>query len=326
MKIGNIRLDNNVFLAPMAGITDMAFRVICKEMGAGLVYSEMVSSRGLYYKDRKTKELMVVHPKERPISLQIFGSEPDIMAQIVYDYLNNMDNIDIIDINMGCPTPKIVKNGDGSVLLKNPKLVGEIVNNVVKVSNKPVTVKIRTGWDEKSINAVEIAKIVEGNGADAITVHGRTREQFYSGKANRDIIREVKQNVSIPVIGNGDIFTPEDGKKMLEYTGCDAIMIGRGARGNPWIFKRTVALLRDNESLPLPTENEKVNMAIRHLELLTELKGEVIAVKEMRKHIGWYTKGLKNATEIRRKINGIDTKEKLVEELYSYLDNLSISS
>lgn len=321
MKIGNINLENNVILAPMAGITDSAFRTICKEMGAGLVYSEMVSSRGLYYNDKKTKNLLEVNEYERPISLQIFGNEPYIMAKIVDEILNNKPDIDIIDINMGCPTPKIVKNGDGSALLKEPELVREIVKAVVRTSNKPVTVKIRAGWDEKSINAVEIAKIIEDSGASAIAVHGRTREQFYSGEADWDIIKRVKENVSIPVIGNGDIFTPEDGKKMLDYTGCDAIMIGRGSRGNPWIFKRTIALLERNEKLPLPKDEDKINTAIRHLNLVVNLKGERIGVREMRKHIIWYVKGMRNASTLKNKISQIDNKHEMESELYKYLES-----
>ncbi|EOC99778.1 tRNA dihydrouridine synthase DusB [Caldisalinibacter kiritimatiensis] len=322
MKIGNVQVDNKVFLAPMAGITDMAFRVICKEMGAGLVYTEMVSSRGLYYGDKKTELLMKIDSSEHPVSLQIFGSEPNIMSEIVYKNLNDREDIDIIDINMGCPTPKIVKNGDGSALLKEPKLAGEVIEAVVKASNKPVTVKIRAGWDKDNINAVEIAKIAEEKGACAIGVHGRTREQFYSGEADWEIIKQVKENVSIPVIGNGDIFEPEDAKRMLDYTGCDAVMIGRGSRGNPWIFKRTVVLLERGELLPAPRDEEKIDMALKHLELLIQLKGERVAVKEMRKHIGWYTKGMKNSSDMRRKINTINHYKELKEELYKYKEDL----
>lgn len=322
MKIGNIETKNNVFLAPMAGVTDMAFRMICSELGAGLVYSEMISSKGLYYEDKKTYELMKIDENERPIALQIFGHEPDIMAHVVSSILNKQEDIDIIDINMGCPAPKIVKNGDGSALLKEPKLVRQIVRAVVKVSDKPVTVKIRMGWDEKSINAVEIAKIIEDEGAALVVVHGRTREQFYSGEANWDIIREVKRNVSIPVIGNGDIFTPEDAKRMIDYTGCDGVMIGRGSQGNPWIFKRIVALIENGEEIPPPTNREKIDMAIRHFKLLIDLKGEKVAVREMRKHIGWYIKGMSKAADMRRRINTINDKEEIIYELNKYLEKL----
>nr|WP_276717342.1 tRNA dihydrouridine synthase DusB [Caloranaerobacter azorensis] len=322
MKIGNIETKNNVFLAPMAGITDMAFRLICSELGAGLVYSEMISSKGLYYADKKTYELMKIDENERPIALQIFGHEPDIMAHVVLSVLNKRDDIDIIDINMGCPAPKIVKNGDGSALLKEPKIVRQIVRAVVKASNKPVTVKIRMGWDEKNINAVEIAKIIEEEGASLVVIHGRTREQFYSGKANWDIIREVKKNVSIPVVGNGDIFTPEDAKKMIDYTGCDGVMIGRGSQGNPWIFKRIVALIENGEEIPPPTNREKIDMAIKHFELLIKLKGERIAVREMRKHIGWYIKGMPKAADMRRRINTIDNRDEIIDVLNKYLENL----
>lgn len=322
MKIGNIETKNNVFLAPMAGITDMAFRLICSELGAGLVYSEMISSKGLYYEDKKTYELMKIDEKERPIALQIFGHEPDIMAKVVESKLNKRTDIDIIDINMGCPAPKIVKNGDGSALLKEPKIVRQIVRAVVKASDKPVTVKIRMGWDEKSINAVEIAKIIEDEGAALVVVHGRTREQFYSGEANWDIIREVKRHVSIPVVGNGDIFTPEDAKRMIDYTDCDGVMIGRASQGNPWIFKRTVALVKNGEEIPPPSNCEKIDMAIRHLELLTNLKGEKVAVREMRKHIGWYIKGMNNAAGMRRRINIIDNKDEIIDVLSEYLEKL----
>ncbi|MTI46514.1 MAG: tRNA dihydrouridine synthase DusB [Firmicutes bacterium] len=322
MKIGNITLDNNVFLAPMAGISDMSYRIICKEMGAGLVYTEMVSSKGLYYNDEKTERLMRVSEGERPISLQVFGSDPDIMSKVVYEHLNNREDIDIIDINMGCPTPKIVKNGDGSALMKNPNLVGKIIKAMVKVSNKPVTFKIRKGWDDNSINAIEIAKIGEQSGGAAVAIHGRTREEFYSGTADWNIIKNVKEQVSIPVIGNGDIFTPEDGKKMIEYTGCDGIMIGRGCRGNPWIFKRTVGLIKDNESLPEPSNKERIEMALKHLDMITSIKKEFVAVKEMRKHIAWYIKGMKYSAEMRNNINSISEKSELVDVLNQYLEKI----
>lgn len=322
MKIGNVITDNNIFLAPMAGVTDVVFRGICKEMGAGLIFTEMVSAKALYYKDKKTEKLMLINEKERPTAVQIFGSDPDIMAKIVKDNLNNREDIDIIDINMGCPAPKIVKNGDGSALMKTPKLVGDIVSSVVKVSKKPITVKIRKGWNEDNINAIEIAKIAEESGAQILTIHGRTREQFYSGVADWNIIKDVKDNLSIPVIGNGDVFTPEDGKKMMTYTGCDGIMIGRGCRGNPWIFKRTEKLLKTGKTSPEPTDKEKIEMAIKHLELMCNYKKEVIAVKEMRKHIAWYIKGMKYSAEMRNEINRLSEKEEMKEALYSYIESI----
>ncbi|KNF07827.1 putative tRNA-dihydrouridine synthase 1 [Gottschalkia purinilytica] len=321
MKIGSLEFEDNVFLAPMAGVTDLTFRLICKEMGVGLLYTEMISSKGLYFNDKKTHELMKIEEKEKPVALQIFGSDPEVMANITNDKLNKIDDFAIVDINMGCPAPKIVKNGDGSALMKTPKLIGRIVKEVVKYSNKPVTVKIRKGWDDNNQNAVEVAKIIEDAGASAITVHGRTREQFYSGKADWDMIRRVKENISIPVIGNGDVFVPEDGKKLIEETGCDAIMIGRGARGNPWIFKRTLHLLKTGELLPEPSDEEKIDVCIKHLNLLCTIKNEKIAVKEMRKHIAWYIKGMKNSAEMRNKINTISDKDELEEILYRYKQN-----
>lgn len=323
MKIGNITLDNNVFLAPMAGVTDLAFRLICKEQGAGLIYTEMVSGKGLYYDDKKTEELMAIDDEERPVALQIFGSDPEVMGRITAEKLNHREDIDIIDINMGCPTPKIVKNGDGSALMKNPSLAGEITRAVVKASRKPVTVKIRAGWDDNSINAVEVAKVIEDAGASALAIHGRTREQFYTGKANWDIIRQVKESVSIPVIGNGDIIEPEDGKRMIDETGCDAIMIARGSRGNPWIFSRTISLLKKGEAVPMPSEQERIKTCIKHFELLCKLKGERVAVREMRKHIAWYVKGIRNSAELRNNINTITLKEELISELLRFADEIS---
>ncbi|MCR2045645.1 tRNA dihydrouridine synthase DusB [Anaerosalibacter massiliensis] len=321
MKIGNIPLKNNIFLAPMAGITDLPFRLICKDMGAGLVYTEMVSAKGLYYNDMKTKSITDIDNKERPVAIQIFGSDADIMANVIEEKINTREDIDIIDINMGCPAPKIVKNGDGSALLKSPLKVEEIIRKTVKVSKKPITVKIRKGWDSLNTNAVEIAKIAEKEGAEAITVHGRTRDMFYSGKADWDVIKNVKENVSIPVIGNGDIFKPEDGIKMLEYTNCDGIMIGRGARGNPWIFKNILEIIEGKE-MRCPTVEEKTKKSIEHLNLLCNIKGEYIGVKEMRKHIHWYVKGMPNSSQIRNQINTIETKNEMVEALLDYLANL----
>ncbi|MBS4535699.1 tRNA dihydrouridine synthase DusB [Clostridium sp. D2Q-14] len=323
MKIGNITLENNVFLAPMAGVTDLSFRLLCKEQHVGLLYTEMVSAKGLYYGDRKTEELMKIEEEERPVSLQIFGSDADIMSNVVKNKLNHREDIDIIDINMGCPTPKIVKNGDGSALLKKPQLIKEIVSKIVSVSNKPVTVKIRTGWDENDINAVEIGKIIEESGATLLAIHGRTREQFYSGEANWDIIRDVKKAIDIPVIGNGDVFTPEYAKRMIEYTNCDGVMIGRGARGNPWLFSRTVKLLNEGILLPEPIDEEKINMCIRHLNLLCKYKGESIAVKEIRKHIGWYIKGMHNSSFIRGELNSMDSKVKIINLLKEYINSIN---
>ena len=321
MKIGNVILENDIFLAPMAGITDMSFRIICRKMGAGLVFTEMVSSRGLYHEDDATNEITRIDQRERPVALQIFGSEPHVLSKVVYEQLNKREDIDIIDFNMGCPAPKVVKNGDGSALLKDPSLIKNILNEIVNVSNKPVTVKIRMGWDSSSINAVEIAKIAESAGVSAITVHGRTRDMFYTGKADWNIIKDVKKNVGIPVIGNGDIFEPEDALKMFKHTGCDAVAIGRAARGNPWIFKRTLALL-SGKTCKIPTEEEVINTAIEHLEMLCDLKGERRAVKEMRKHIAWYLKGLKNSTTIKNKVNRITEKEEMKNELLNYLEEL----
>ncbi|MBR5270478.1 MAG: tRNA dihydrouridine synthase DusB [Anaerotignum sp.] len=319
MKIGNLELENNVFLAPMAGVTDLPFRILCKEMGCGLVYSEMVSAKGILYDNKNTTELLEVDPKERPVAVQLFGSDPEIlgaMAKKIEPY-----PIDIIDVNMGCPAPKIVKNGEGSCLMKTPELVGKIVKSLVESQSKPVTIKFRKGFDDDHINAVEIAKIAEANGASAVAVHGRTREQYYSGKADWDIIKQVKAAVNIPVIGNGDVFSPEDAKNLLDHTGCDAIMVGRGAQGNPWIFKRILHYLQTGELLPEPTAEERVEKALRHSQMLIDYKGEYIGVREMRKHMAWYMKGLPGAAELRGKLNHAETMEQLEELLRGYLKN-----
>ena len=321
MKIGNVQLDNNVFLAPMAGVTDMPFRVLCKEKGCGLVYTEMVSAKGMHYNDEKSFKLTEIDEGEKPVSVQIFGSDPGIMAGIT-ERMNSSD-ASIIDINMGCPTPKITKNGEGSALMRRPELVGQIVKAVVQASIKPVTVKIRKGWDDDSVNAVEIAKIIEANGAKAVAVHGRTREQFYSGKADWSIIRKVKEAVAIPVIGNGDIVNPEDARAMLEQTGCDAVMIGRGAQGNPWIFERVLHYLKTGEVLPEPSSEEKINTVIRHMKMLIELKGEHIGMCEMRKHIAWYIKGMRNATYVKEKVFRLTDKDEILALLQEYMDTCS---
>ncbi|WP_053955579.1 tRNA dihydrouridine synthase DusB [Inediibacterium massiliense] len=318
MKIGDVVLKNNLSLGPMAGVTDLSFRLLCKEQEVGLVYTEMISAKGLFYNDQKTEKLIEIHEKEKPVALQIFGSDPYFMAKAAQK-LNDHDHA-ILDINMGCPTPKIVKNGDGSALMKDPKLAGEIVGAVVKNTEKPVTVKIRKGWDDDHVNAVEMAKRIEENGAKAIAVHGRTREQFYTGKADWNIIKEVKNSVSIPVIGNGDVFTIEDALKMKEMTNCDGIMIARGAQGNPWIFKRIAHYINTGEILSEPTIEEKVNMMMKHFYLLIEYKGEYVAVREMRKHIGWYLKGVRNSSIIRGSLNGIQRKEDMEQMLQKLLD------
>ena len=319
MKIGNLELENNVFLAPMAGVTDLPFRLLCKEMGCGLVYSEMVSAKGILYDNKNTTELLEIDPKERPVAVQLFGSDPEIlgaMAKKIEQY-----PIDIIDVNMGCPAPKIVKNGEGSCLMKTPELVGKIVKSLVESQSKPVTIKFRKGFDDDHVNAVEIAKVAEANGASAVAVHGRTREQYYSGKADWDIIKQVKEAVNIPVIGNGDIFTPQDAKNLLEHTGCDAIMVGRGAQGNPWIFKRILHYLNTGELLPEPTAEERVEKALRHAQMLIDYKGEYIGVREMRKHMAWYMKGMPGAAELRGKLNYAENRTELESLLRGYLES-----
>ena len=316
MNIGTLQLENNIFIAPMAGITDTAFRTICSEMGAGLLFTEMISAKGLYYNDRKTKELMNIEDKNRPMGIQLFGSEPDIFVEVIEKYINNNERIDLIDLNLGCPAPKIVKNGDGSALMKNPDLIGEIVYKIKRVADKPVTAKIRAGWDEDSINAVKVSKIIQEAGADAVTVHGRHRQQFYSGKADWNVISEVKENLSIPVIGNGDIFTVEDAKAMEKQTGCDGIMLARGILGNPWLIK-SLSNIYNNEEIEA-TSKEKLNMILRHFELIEKYKGRRRAILEMRKHTGWYIKGMENAAKIRDRINKVKEKkefEKILKEL-----------
>ena len=299
LKIGNVELENNILLAPMAGITDLAFRKICKEYGdPGLVYTEMASSRAIFHNDEKTKKLLDVEGEKRPIAVQIFENDPKIMA---FAASKVSEIADIIDINMGCPAPKVVKNGDGSKLLLNPELIGDIVQEVVKTVEKPVTVKMRKGWDKNNINAVEVAKIIEQAGAAAITIHGRTREEYYSGRADLDIIKQVKESVNIPVIGNGDIKSIEDANKMFEYCNVDGIMIGRATIGNPWIINDIIK----GEKREISNE-EKLKVLKQHIELAVAEKGEYIAVREMRKHICWYIKNLKESSKIREKINRIE--------------------
>lgn len=313
MNIGGFIPKNNVFLAPMAGVTDKAFRIICKKHGAGLVYTEMVSSKGLYYGSERTSLMLDIDERERPAVIQIFGSEPDIMGYMA-EAISAKDEVAYIDINMGCPAPKIVKNKEGSYLMKEPKLAEAIVKKVVEKSKKPVTVKIRKGWDEQSVNAVEFAKMLEASGASAIAIHGRTRAQMYEGKADWDIIKKVKESVKIPVIGNGDVVTPQDAKRLLEYTNCDAVMIGRGALGNPWLFKRSVEYIENGILLDEPTIEERIDQAIEHLNMMYEFKGQR-GVIEMRKHIAWYIKGMKNAAAVRDMINRIESREEIIKLL-----------
>lgn len=316
MKISNLEFNNIAFLAPLAGVTDTAFRTICREMGCGLVYTEMISAKGLYYKNENTCNMLQFSNIEKPVAVQLFGKEPEIMAAAA-EMLNDNKDVCIIDINMGCPAPKIVKNGEGSALMKDPKLAGEIVSRVKKNSTKPVTVKFRKGYDENDVNGLEFAKRMEASGADAVTIHGRTRSQMYEGKADWSIINEIKSAVQIPVIGNGDIFSHEDAGKMLDLTGCDGIMIGRGAMGNPWIFSQ-IRQMNLGETVTYPSPAEKIDTILKHYSMAITYLGENRAVREMRKHIAWYIKGIKNCTEIKNKINYETCSNKVFDLLIEY--------
>ena len=315
LKIGNVELENTYILGPMAGVTDLPFRLLCKEQGAGLLCMEMVSAKAIFYNNKNTESLLTIHPEELPVSLQFFGSDPKIMGEMAKRIEERP--FAILDINMGCPVPKVVKNGEGSALMKEPKLVYDIVSSIVKAIEKPVTVKIRKGFDDEHVNAVEIAKIIEEAGASAVAVHGRTREQYYSGKADWDIIRQVKEAVSVPVIGSGDVTSPQKAEEMVRMTGCDGIMIARGAQGNPWIFSELISYEEMGQVPPRPDKDELRRMLLRHARLQLEYKGEYCGIREMRKHVSWYTKGVANAARLRDQINQVET--------YGELENLLTS-
>lgn len=316
LMIGNVKLEGNLLLGPMAGVTDLPFRLLCKEKGADLVYTEMVSAKGIQYNNRNTESLLQIHEQERPVALQLFGADPVILSETAKRIEHR--NFDILDINMGCPVPKVVNNGEGSSLMKNPKLIGEIVRMVSSAISKPLTVKIRKGFHETDNNAVEVAKIAEENGAAAVAVHARTREQYYSGKADWEVIRAVKEAITIPVIGSGDIFTPEDAKGMLAQTGCDGIMMARGTRGNPWIFEQIKAYLGQGILLPRPSFDEVKEMILRHAGLSVDYKGEFIGIREMRKHVAWYTTGYPGSAKLRNRVNEIENMEDLKQLLEEY--------
>ena len=315
LKIGNVELENRYILGPMAGVTDLPFRLLCREQGAGLLCMEMVSAKAIMYNNRNTEQLLTIHPDERPVSLQLFGSDPKIMSEMAKRIEERP--FAILDINMGCPVPKVVKNGEGSALMKDPKLVYEIVSSMVKAIEKPVTVKIRKGFDDDHVNAVEIARIIEEAGAAAVAVHGRTREQYYSGKADWDIIRQVKEAVSIPVIGNGDVTSPERAEELVRRTGCDGVMIARGAQGNPWIFSEMITYEETGVVPPRPGKEELKEIMLRHARLQLEYKGEYSGIREMRKHVAWYTKGIPGAARLREKINAVESLGELENLLTS---------
>lgn len=317
LTIGNVELPNQVILAPMAGVSDIAFRLLCHEQGAGLVCSEMVSAKAILYGNKNTEELLQIHPEEGAVSLQLFGSDPDIVSEMAKRIEERP--FAVLDLNMGCPVPKVVNNGEGSALMKDPLLAGRIVEKTAKAIQKPLTVKIRKGFDDDHVNAVEMAHILQESGAAAVAVHGRTREQYYSGQADWDIIAQVKAAVKIPVIGNGDVTDGESALRLLKKTGCDGVMIGRGAQGNPWVFREVTAALEGRKIPPRPTRQELYDMIARHAQLAAQYKGEYITVREMRKHLAWYTTGLPHAAALRRQINNIETMDGLLEGMHRLL-------
>ncbi|MGL4799726.1 MAG: tRNA dihydrouridine synthase DusB [Cellulosilyticaceae bacterium] len=320
MKFSTVTTPNNIFLAPMAGVTDLPFRLICKSFGCGMVYTEMVSAKGLMYENENTNLLLQVREEEHPIGAQLFGSDPKIVSSMAQQVAKSQ--VDFIDINMGCPAPKITKNGEGSALMKNPELIGEIVYATARAIDKPLTVKIRKGFDDESVNAVEVAKIIEQAGASMLTIHGRTREQFYSGVADWDIIKKVKESISIPLVGNGDIRSPEDAKRMMDMTGCDAVMIGRAAQGNPWIFSRTLHYLETGELLPEPTLEERIPIILKHADMLVDYKGAFTGIREMRSHLMGYVKGVHGATDFRRQLTSVTTVDDIKYLLESWVKQI----
>ena len=320
LQIGNVTLKNNLILGPMAGVTDLPFRLLCAEQGAGLLCMEMVSAKAILYNNKNTKAMLTIDEREHPVSLQLFGSDPQIMGDIAKQLEDEGVPFDILDINMGCPVPKVVNNGEGSALMKNPLLAGQIIEAVAKSTSRPVTVKIRKGFDEEHVNAPELAHIAQESGAAAIAVHGRTREQYYSGKADWTVIRKVKETVTIPVIGNGDILTAADAIRMKEETGCDGFMIARGAQGNPWIFKQILHEWETGEPLAKPSSAEMAEMMLRHARMQISFKGEYVGIREMRKHAAWYTAGYHGASHLRRSLSEVESYEQLEELMGSFLE------
>ena len=319
LQIGNVTLKNNLILGPMAGVTDLPFRLLCAEQGAGLLCMEMVSAKAILYNNKNTRAMLTIDEREHPVSLQLFGSDPQIMGDIAKRIEDEGVQFDILDVNMGCPVPKVVNNGEGSALMKQPLLAGQIIEAMAKATSRPVTVKIRKGFDEAHVNAPELAHIAQESGAAAVAVHGRTREQYYSGKADWSIIRKVKETVTIPVIGNGDILTASDALRMKEETGCDGFMIARGAQGNPWIFKQIIHEWETGESLPKPSLAEMVELLLRHARMQIAFKGDYVGIREMRKHASWYTGGYYGASHIRRALNEVESYEQLEELLNQFL-------